>query len=74
MKKLKQILLADDDKANNFLNVCLLEEMGIAEQITVLLNGKQALEYLLASEAESRNSRILAFSKTNALSAIFLWC
>ena len=54
MKKLKQVLLADDDKANNFLNVCLLEEMGIAEEITVLLNGKEALEYLLAPEADDK--------------------
>lgn len=46
MKKLQTILLVDDDKVNNFLNKTLLEELGIAQQITVVTNGLLALHYL----------------------------
>lgn len=47
MKKLRKILLVDDDRVNNFLNESLLEELNIAEEIMVLTNGKQALEHIL---------------------------
>jgi CheY-like chemotaxis protein len=50
MKQLIQILLVDDDQTNNYLNRSLLEGLGIADQIVVLDNGRQALEYLLAAE------------------------
>lgn len=47
MKKLNTILLIDDDQINNYLNEVLLKELGIAQAVKVVLNGKQALEYLL---------------------------
>jgi CheY-like chemotaxis protein len=47
MKKLKEILLIDDDEVTNFLNETILKELNISEEVTVLNNGKEALEYLL---------------------------
>lgn len=47
MKKLKNILLVDDDQVNNYLNKIILQELAIAEEIHIAINGKIALEYLL---------------------------
>lgn len=47
MKKLKNILLIDDNEADNYLHQMTLEEVGCAEKISVLENGKKALDYLL---------------------------
>ncbi|SDM65296.1 two-component system, response regulator YesN [Catalinimonas alkaloidigena] len=47
MRKLHKILLVDDDEINNYLNTTILKDLDIAETISVALNGKQALEYLL---------------------------
>ncbi len=46
MRKLKGVLLIDDNETSNFLNQRLLNRMGITEQIRVFTNGKQAIEYL----------------------------
>ena len=46
MRKLKGVLLIDDNETSNFLNQRLLNRMNIAEQIRVFTNGKQAIEYL----------------------------
>jgi CheY-like chemotaxis protein len=46
MKKLNSILLIDDDKATNFISKMLIKKAGITDHIEVVLNGKQALEYL----------------------------
>ena len=40
------VLLIDDDDTTNFLNKRLLEEMGVAKEIIVSNNGKEAIEYL----------------------------
>jgi CheY-like chemotaxis protein len=40
------ILLIDDDDTTNFLNKRLLEEMGVAKEIMVSNNGKDAIDYL----------------------------
>ena len=56
MKQLNQILLVDDDKANNFLNRELLAELHIARTIHVLTNGKLALDYLLENCLEGKES------------------
>ena len=47
MRKLKKVLLVDDDPVNNFVNEELLKELDIVENIHVETNGKKALEYLL---------------------------
>ncbi|WP_205502104.1 response regulator [Rufibacter psychrotolerans] len=46
MKKIKSILLIEDDEITNFLNQTVIEETGIAEQIFVALNGLEGLAYL----------------------------
>ncbi|GGK62812.1 response regulator [Rufibacter glacialis] len=46
MKKLRGILLIDDDDTNNFLNHRLLNRMQITDRIKEFRNGKQAFDYL----------------------------
>lgn len=47
MKKLREILLIEDDEATNFLNQRLLRSLDICEQVTVKLNGELGYNYLL---------------------------
>jgi two-component system response regulator YesN len=47
MKKIKKILLIDDDKVNNYINEALLKDLNIAEVITVRINGEEAMEHLI---------------------------
>ena len=46
MEKLPCILLVDDDPVNNFLNQRLLEDLAIADQLMVALNGQEAFALL----------------------------
>ena len=46
MRKLKGVLLIDDNETSNFLNHRLLNRMEITENIRVFANGQYALEYL----------------------------
>jgi len=46
MKKVECILLVDDDATTNFLNEELIDDLGIAEQVHIALNGQEALDYL----------------------------
>jgi len=46
MKKVNCILLVDDDPTTNFLNEELINELGIAENVQVVWNGQEALDYL----------------------------
>jgi len=46
MKKIKCILLVDDDATTNFLNEELINELEITEEVHVALNGQEALDYL----------------------------
>lgn len=46
MKKLKSVLLVDDDSTSNFMAQLLLEDLNIAEQISTTLNGQEALDYI----------------------------
>jgi CheY-like chemotaxis protein len=47
MKKLKKILLVDDDQVNNYINETLIKELDIAESIIVKNDGESAMEHLL---------------------------
>jgi CheY-like chemotaxis protein len=49
MKKVKKILLVDDDRANNYINEQLLKNLHIAESIHVETNGEKALAHLLTN-------------------------
>ncbi|MFK7894488.1 MAG: response regulator [Myxococcota bacterium] len=44
--KLKEVLLVDDNEADNYLHRLKVEESGIAEHIHVETNGEKALCYL----------------------------
>ncbi len=46
MKKLKGILLIDDDETTNIINEMLIMEMGITEQLFQARNGKEAIDLL----------------------------
>ncbi|WP_162428380.1 response regulator [Pontibacter pudoricolor] len=46
MRQLKTILLIDDDETTNYLNHRLLSRMNTAEEIRVVTNGEEALDYL----------------------------
>ncbi|WP_181308700.1 response regulator [Rufibacter sp. XAAS-G3-1] len=52
MRKLKGIMLIDDDDTNNFLNQRLLNRMEITDKIREFRNGKQAFDYLYNISAE----------------------
>jgi CheY-like chemotaxis protein len=44
-RKFRRVVLVDDNRASNFLHQCLLEELSLTDEIVVLSNGRQALEY-----------------------------
>lgn len=46
MDKLPSILLVDDDSTTNFLNELLLKSLGVADQLLVAQNGREALTTL----------------------------
>lgn len=46
-RKLKRVLIIEDDAASLFLNKAVLEEAGVAERIDTVPNGLEALEYLM---------------------------
>ena len=49
-KKLKCILLIDDDEPTNFLNKLILEEMNCAERIQIAKSGREAISFLTDGE------------------------
>ena len=46
MDKLPSILLVDDDSTTNFLNELLLKSLGVADQLLIAHNGREALTAL----------------------------
>lgn len=52
MKKVKCILLVDDDETTNFINELMIMEMGFAEKILQAHNGKEALDVLQKQEQQ----------------------
>lgn len=46
MKKLKSILLIDDDDITNYINSSILKRMGICNEIKIVKNGNEGLAYL----------------------------
>lgn len=46
MRKIKSILLVDDNDADNFLHQLFIEEAGICDHIKTCLNGRQALRFI----------------------------
>ncbi|GEO06697.1 response regulator [Adhaeribacter aerolatus] len=56
MKKLRSILLVDDNDTSNFLNERLLKRMAVTDEIKVLSNGKSAFEFLEKLNRAGRSS------------------
>jgi CheY-like chemotaxis protein len=45
-KKLKCVLLVDDNESDNYIHKRVLEKSGIAESVEITMNGKEALDFL----------------------------
>jgi CheY-like chemotaxis protein len=50
-RKFRRVVLVDDNRASNFLHQCLLEELSLTDEIVVLNNGRQALDYFTTQRA-----------------------
>ena len=61
MKKLKEVLLIDDNDTTNFYNEDVLEEAGFFEEITVLSSGSAAIEYFKKIKSEKKELPTLVF-------------
>lgn len=47
MKKIKNVLLIDDDNATNLLHQIYIERLNIVENIFIAYNGKEAIDLIL---------------------------
>lgn len=47
MGKIKSVLLVDDDDTTNFLNKLFLKQLDSNLEVNVVLNGKEAIDFLL---------------------------
>jgi CheY-like chemotaxis protein len=45
-QKIREILLIDDNEADNFLHQIVIEDLDCAEKVTALTNGKEAIDYI----------------------------
>lgn len=50
--KLKRILLVDDDNINNFINQRLIKKLNIAEEVSVAVNGEEAIKTIMNANNE----------------------
>jgi len=55
MKQLRGVLLIDDNDTSNFLNQRLLKRVQLTDNIKVLSNGKQALDYLVTLSQQANS-------------------
>jgi CheY-like chemotaxis protein len=55
-RKFRRVVLVDDNRASNFLHQCLLEELSLTDEIVVLHNGRQALDYFTTQRAGGEGS------------------
>ena len=55
-RKFRRVVLVDDNRASNFLHQCLLEELSLTDEIVVLNNGRQALDYFTTQRREHAGS------------------
>jgi CheY-like chemotaxis protein len=49
MKKIKNLLIVDDDDVSSYLTNLTIEEIDITEHIVTFINGRQALNFLEAN-------------------------
>ncbi len=58
-KKFNKVLLVDDDKINNYINLRLIRRIGLSEEIIVTNNGQEAITYLKNCEKNEQPTLIL---------------
>lgn len=58
-KKYNKVLLVDDDKINNYINLRLIRRIGLSEEIIVTNNGQEAITYLQKCEKNELPNLIL---------------
>lgn len=46
MKTINCVLLVDDDESDNFFHTLTIKEAGICDQIKVVMDGREALDYI----------------------------
>lgn len=59
MKKIKNVLLIDDNEITNYLHAFLFQDLGIAENIHAKLNGQEAIDFLSTCNEEEQPDLIL---------------
>jgi CheY-like chemotaxis protein len=66
-QKLTSILLVDDDDISNYITESLISEMNISEEVAVVTDGQQALDYIGEHEivAQNRPGHILVLLDLN---------
>ena len=47
-KKLNCVMLVDDNESDNFLHKRVIERSGITDQIVIVMNGQEALDFLIS--------------------------
>jgi CheY-like chemotaxis protein len=57
MKKIKNLLIVDDDAVSSYLIESTIEDMGIADRVNKVYNGSQALEFLEANQEAVTDSK-----------------
>ena len=71
MKKLKNIMLIDDNIHANYFNEIKLQQNNACDKITIFMNGKEALDYLVNNK-ETDVDLILLDSLDSLREAVFL--
>lgn len=54
--RFKEILLVDDSEIDNFVHKTVLQKMDLAETITTVMNGQEAIEYLTEAEQNAEKT------------------
>ena len=50
---LKTVLLVDDDDATNFIHRCVIESTGFVDDVVVVEDGREAIEYLQKNKEQN---------------------
>lgn len=58
-EKFNKVLLVDDDKINNYINLRLIRRIGLSEEIIVTNNGQEAITYLKTCDKNELPTLIL---------------
>ena len=59
MRKMKRLLLVEDDEVTNYLHTFLFQDMNIAKEVHSVLNGQEAIDYIKTCSKEDQPDLIL---------------